>query len=375
MPNRRHFLQATASTVFMGTVAPGILGAENKSGTKSPILGEGDFQFIVNHDWARLPQHLTWTNTHGVAIDRSGFVYITHQGDPKRPCDTVVVFDPEGTYVRSFGIEYAGGGHGIDIRKENGEEFIYLCDIQERQIIKCDLQGEWVWKRRYPREPGTYREVKEFRPTNVCFGTQGELYVADGYGAHLIHQYNAAGNWLRSWGGNGAQAGKFKTPHGLWLDQRPGREAQIVVADRANARLQYFSVTGVPQQIEQGVSDPLLSGKTSVLTDDAGNEVPVRYSAGLSFPADIDCWEELMIIADLHARVLLYDAQNEIIARLGEEAAWTNHILKEPQIRQQPDKWIPGKFIHPHDACFDLDGNIIVTEWVEQGRVTMLTWL
>jgi len=34
--------------------------------------------------------------------------------------------------------------------------------------------------------------------------------------------------------------------------------------------------------------------------------------------------------------------------------------------------WQDGKFVHPHDACFDKDGNIFVAEWVERGRVTKL---
>ncbi len=41
-------------------------------------------------------------------------------------------------------------------------------------------------------------------------------------------------------------------------------------------------------------------------------------------------------------------------------------------IRTQPEQWPAGKFIHPHDACFDKDGNIFVVEWVATGRVTFL---
>ena len=36
------------------------------------------------------------------------------------------------------------------------------------------------------------------------------------------------------------------------------------------------------------------------------------------------------------------------------------------------DAFIPGKFICPHGACFDPDGNIFVVEFVEVGRVTKL---
>ena len=33
---------------------------------------------------------------------------------------------------------------------------------------------------------------------------------------------------------------------------------------------------------------------------------------------------------------------------------------------------LPGKFVAPHGACFDHEGNIFVVEWVEVGRVTKL---
>jgi hypothetical protein len=28
--------------------------------------------------------------------------------------------------------------------------------------------------------------------------------------------------------------------------------------------------------------------------------------------------------------------------------------------------------VHPHDACFDHEGNILIAEWVATGRVTKL---
>ena len=46
--------------------------------------------------------------------------------------------------------------------------------------------------------------------------------------------------------------------------------------------------------------------------------------------------------------------------------------IKKFAIRGDPKQWLPGKFVHPHDACFDKDGNIFVVEWVHTGRVTLL---
>jgi hypothetical protein len=42
------------------------------------------------------------------------------------------------------------------------------------------------------------------------------------------------------------------------------------------------------------------------------------------------------------------------------------------KVSRDPKQWVAGKFVHPHDACFDSAGNIYVVEWVEGGRITFL---
>jgi hypothetical protein len=58
--------------------------------------------------------------------------------------------------------------------------------------------------------------------------------------------------------------------------------------------------------------------------------------------------------------------------QLGDDEAWRAKALAGFKMRGQRDQWQPGKFVHPHDACFDKDGNIFVAEWVQTGRVTKL---
>src|SRR5690349_12732337 len=100
---RRDFLkQSAAAGLALG--GPAILGARDKSGTKNPILGKGEHRYECVHDWGKLPRRLKWQTTHGVAIDEEGLVYIKHQGHGGTPAiDTIVVFDPRGKFVRSFG--------------------------------------------------------------------------------------------------------------------------------------------------------------------------------------------------------------------------------------------------------------------------------
>src|SRR5262249_9077598 len=169
----------------------------------------------------------------------------------------------------------------------------------------------------------------------------GGFYVADGYGSNYIHQYDKDGKWVKTWGGTGTEPGKMRTPHGIWLDDRAGRKPALVVADRANARLQYFSLDGQPQGL---VKDVL-------------------------FPAHFDIRGDVLLVPDLHARVSLFDRDNKPIVHLGDDPAWRKQVLDGFKVRRQPGDWVAGKFVHPHDACFDKDGRLYVAEWVSTGPV------
>jgi hypothetical protein len=352
--SRRAFIKtAGVAVAAAGTVGPTILGAENKSGSKLPIVGSGDHTYECHHNWGELPEHVKWGETHGVAIDEAGLIYIKHRNRAEMPMDAIVVFDPAGKYVTSFGKEYHAGGHGIDIRKENGQEYLYLCDVNKRIVVKsiltADRKEEQIWKMCFPFEAGVYQKVSQFSPTNVAFAPDGGFYVADGYGSHYIHQYDKSARWVRTWGGAGKEPGKMQTPHGIWLDDRPGREPSLVVADRANNRLQYFT----------------LDGKH------------LGFVTEVSFPAHFDIRGSELLVPDLHARVSIFDKDNRPIVHLGYDPEWTKLVLEMDdkqkfKMREQPTRWEPGRFVHPHDACFDKDGNIYVVEWVPTGRVTFL---
>ncbi len=343
---RRAFLKTTAVATFSTAVGPTILKATDKSGGKLPVLGTGDHQYEAIHGWGELPSHVKWGETHGVAVDETGLIYIKHRNNSPEPMDAIVVFDPTGKFVRSFGNEYHGGGHGIDIRKENGEEYLYLCDVKNRLVAKTTLTGSQLWKMHFPEQAGVYEKLEQFNPTNVAFAPDGGFYVADGYGSSYIHQYDKDAKWIRTWGGIGKEPGKMSTPHGIWLDDRAGREPSLVVADRANARLQYFTLDGKFISIVEGVS----------------------------FPAHFDIRGTELLVSDLHARVTILDLHNKVIAHLGYEQAWTDKVLNGGKLtlRNKPAEWEAGRFVHPHDACYDRDGNIFVVEWVPTGRVTLL---
>ncbi len=345
---RRQFLSNSA----MFAAAPMFLRPTNKSGSQLPRVGEGKHVYECHHDWAAdaLPDGANYGNaSHGVTIDAEGLIYITHQGTP----DSIFVFTPAGKFVRSMGavhnLKGRGRGHGIDIRRENGEEFLYLAPADSTLgFTKMTLSGEVVWTRdraAIARDSGIFEGRKlGFRPTNTSFRPDGGYYLGDGYGSNYVFEYDKDDKFVRAIGGAGTEPGQFRTPHGQWLDDRGGTP-MLTVADRANKRLQWFDMQGQH----------------------------VKTLDGFLFPADIDIAGKLMLVPDLHARVTLLDGDDQVLTHLGEDAAWREQVLADNfRMRGQRAKWKPGRFVHPHDACFDPDGNIFVVEWVSTGRVTKL---
>jgi hypothetical protein len=353
-PQRRDFLKSAGAAAATALTSNFFVHASDKAEAKPAVVGTGEFTYECRHNWAETPEHIQWHATHGVAIDAAGLVYITHRAPFGSDVDTVVVFEPPGKFVRSFGKQWVFGGHGIDIRKDGGEEFLYLCITTTKPtdgskprpglVTKTTLTGEKVWELPFPQESNLYDAPEKYSPTNLAFAPDGGFYVADGYGLNYIHQYDKDAKYVRSFGGTGDEPGQFKTPHGLWLDDRPGRDPQLVVADRANARLQYFSLDGKPVSI-------------------VGN---------VSFPAHFDLRGTNLLIPDLHARISIFDKDNQPVAHLGYDPKWTEQVLEGFKMREQPERWENGKFIHPHDACFDSQGNIYVVEWVNTGRISFL---
>jgi hypothetical protein len=325
---------------FLSSVAPVILGAANKSGSARPVIGSGAFKYEVIHDWGELPGGIKYGNTHGVCEDAQGHIYVHHTvHKTSESHDSMVVFDAKGKFVRSWGKEFRGGAHGLHIRKEGTQEFLYLCDTARGVVEKATLTGEEVFTLGFPKESEAYKPGTKYSPTNLAIAPNGNIYVADGYGSSYINQYNGKGVFLKTFGGKGKDPGQLDCPHGITVDTR-GSEPLLFVADRANKRLQYLT----------------LDGKH------------VRFEQGVNLPCNFHERKGVMVIPDLGARVTLIGPDNKVIEHLGEDPSNT-----WGKLRTQPrDKFIPGKFVCPHGACFDHKGNIFVVEWVEVGRVTKL---
>ncbi len=353
--NRREILKASIAATTVLAAGPWV-HAESKT-SSSIIQGEGEHRFELIHHWAKLPDQFHWQTTHNVAVDSEDNLYVVHEGKADLPDHPAIfVFDSSGKYVRSFGQQFQGGGHGLEVRREGNEEFLFVTGYQAvKMFAKLTLKGEVVWQRRAPLESGVYHpdevdrpknvfERDRFQPTNFAFLDDGGFFLADGYGSYRIHRYDKDAKWLSCFGGPGDGKGTFKTPHGLWIDRRDPQNQKVVVTDRAANTLQIFS----------------LDGKY------------LETLSGFGLPANVDSQGDFLLVPELKARVSLLGKDNKVVATFGDDTERIGAEKKEKVIRKNPSMWQDGKFVHPHDACFDRHGNIFVAEWVATGRITKM---
>ena len=310
------------------------------------IQGEGNHKYEWMHEWVKLPADVKLGNCHGVQEDSQGRIYLHHQGTP-----SMIVCDLDGKVITTWGKEYSSGAHGLQLRKEGNEEFLYLALTGQKRVVKTNLKGEVVYELKVPNESGLYLDKdgkptdKGYVPTNIAFAPNGDFYVADGYGLSYIHRYDITGKYISSFGGKGKEAGKMLCCHGIWCDTRNG-EVKLAVADRENNRIQYFDLEGKHLSFVQGKADDGIIRRPCHFHEQKGD----------------------LLIPDLRGRVTVLDKDNKAVAELFDNpdaAKRANNGVPQAQ-------WADGQFICPHGAMWDSKGNIIVMEWVKPGRITKL---
>jgi hypothetical protein len=344
-----------------------ILGAQDKTGKRALILGEGEYKYEAIHDWGRLPQDIKYGNTHSVCEDSQGHIYIHHtvHATSQSP-DAVVVFDAEGKFVRSWGAMFRGGAHGMQYSKEGKNEFFYFCDEKHGIVTKRTPKGEEVWTLGYPNDSPPYRRGPgkpglSYRPTNIALAPNGDFWCGDGYGSSYMLHYRGHGAYpelLNTFGGpprgqtSGEDASRgsrfpvpiesMNTPHGNFVDLRDSAKPVLLVADRGNGRIVRYTLDDRPIDIVEGTRSPCHFHER----------------------------KGIVVVPDLRSRVTLLDKDNKVILHLGEGQypGGTGQL----RLTEDRSKFEPGKFVTPHGAIFDHAGNIFVVEYVEIGRVTKL---
>ena len=314
------------------------ISQSSDAGTVAPVrMGAGIMTFETVPGWGLGSDgRSVLGSTHGgVVVDKAGSIYVSANKG-------LVVFSPEGAVIRSFVGERYSNMHDIEIREEEGVEYIYAARNNDREGIKFRAEdGKIVLKLGYPEESGL--NLAGFRPTAITVGPDSRIYLSDGYASNHIFIYNQEGRYLKHFGvkGNGLKA--FNTAHGMILDTRydPPR---LLICDRNHqpkGRLLHYDLEGHFMSV--------------VIT-------------GLGMPTSAAVQGDYVSVPDLHGRLVILDKSNTIMAVLGHNA--------DPKQRAnfgvKQDDWIEGVFSGTHGSYWDHAGNLYVQDWNVDGRIMKL---
>ena len=195
----------------------------------APPAGLPDYRVVAG--WPRVPADVKLGPVSAVATDAADRVYVAHRGP-----QPVLVFDRDGTFLRSWGHEAVKTPHGLRIDPAGN---VWLTDIGNHLVLKFDTDGKLLLSLGKAGEAGADADHFD-RPTDVAFAPAGEFYVTDGYGNARVLKYSRDGKLLKQWGKKGNREGEFNLPHAICLDPK----GRVYVGDRENNRVQVFDADG-----------------------------------------------------------------------------------------------------------------------------------
>jgi streptogramin lyase len=214
------------------------MAERSANASNAMIHATPDLGFAPAPDHFSLPEGMNFGLCSGVAVNSKDHIFVFNRGS-----HALMEFDPEGRFVRSLAQGIFTRPHGLRI---DAEDNIWTTDGATHIVVKFNPRGrielvlgvqgmaaDWHYA-------GHMRAFDE--PNDVAFGPKGEIYVCQGHGKgeSRIIKFDAVGNFVHTWGGEGKAPGQFNVPHSIVAND----QGLIFVADRSNERIQVFDLDG-----------------------------------------------------------------------------------------------------------------------------------
>jgi sugar lactone lactonase YvrE len=316
------------------------------------LRGTGGRVFSEVDDWAKPPVGWTFCDVPGVTVGADGRVYLLTRGNCPRSADhPVIVLEPDGTFVRSFGEGLITFAHAIAMGVDN---LLYCVDVGAHLVRVFTPHGELVRTIAGSNGPSATGYTTDFRtivrsagpfnaPTKMVSAADGDLFASDGYGNARVHHFTPTGELRTSWGEPGDTPGAFNIPHSVLVlpDER------VLVCDRENNRIQIFDLSGKYLAEWDDLARP-----DDVCVDDAGTVYVAELGERAAlFPFMSPPWGQ-----NRPARISLLDLQGKVLTRWGDDPA------------------AGVEFVAPHGIAVDAHGNLYVGEVRDAAGADPATW-
>ena len=194
---------------------------------------------------------------------------------------------------------------------------------------------------RHVGKPAFYDEEKiPFGPANLCVVPSGDIFLVEGYGSSYVLHFDADGNLLNRFGGRGNDPRHTKWAHGIFYAEVDGEPLLHIAVDEPSL-IKRFRLDGTYHSLLLG---------------------------DFLHPRTLVAHGGLWAVAEMQGRVtLLPEAGKGEPVHLGFSGESMEDVFELRTCARE--EFLPGRFVSAHDIAFFPDGDMIVVEWVECGRV------
>ncbi len=205
--------------------------------------------YNIVENWAKLPLGRPWGATSAVYPASNGNLWVAERCGQnscigKEDVPPILLFDPAGKLLKSFGAGLLVWPHGINVDKDGN---VWIADARGEdgkghQVLKFSPDGELLMSLGKAGVAGEDRDTFN-APSDVLVAPNGDIFVADGHwvdGNNRIVKFSGEGKFIMAWGKTGYGPGEFRDPHALAMDS----QGRLFVGDRANSRIQLFDQEG-----------------------------------------------------------------------------------------------------------------------------------
>ena len=348
--------------LFCGTLAQPLSAQENAP------------SFVVDPSWPKpLPKNWALGQVGGVCVDSQDHIFIVNRRtltDKElliaAPAPPIIEFDLAGNVINSFGDPdiVPASIHGCTTDREGN---VYVAGNHDGIIQKYSPDGKLILqigtRGKVDTSSGTLTvqagggglegralnsgHDRFFLPASIAVDpTDGDIYVADGYGNSRIVVFDKSGRFLRQWGRQGTKAEVEAGMGGVFMQVvhcvTIGKDGLVYVCDRQGDRIEVF--------------DKLGNFKRNIPVHTVG-KIPDLWGTAWWIGFSPDPLQKYMYVADgrNEAVHILDHSSGKILASFGR----SGHQI--------------GEFVHAHTLAVDSKGNIYVAETGWGRRVQRFT--